>query len=280
MRQLRVEVEQDVELTVDLFPGDGLPFLLVHGLSSNARLWDGVAARLGEAGHPCILVDQRGHGRSTRTGDGYDFATLGRDLARVVDATVGGAVVAVGQSWGGNVVLEFARRYPDLALGVVCIDGGFIDLKAEFDTWESAWDRLAPPAFDGMGWAELRARAAARFVGWPTWAVEAQLANFEELPDGTVRPRLPRETHEVILQHLWNHEPDRAAVEVEVPILVVAVDDDTPGKKGRVERFAGRVPHCRVVWARGHHDLHAERPELVADLLMSFLREEVAPGKR
>ena len=27
------------------FPGDGRPVLLVHGLSSNARLWDAVARR-------------------------------------------------------------------------------------------------------------------------------------------------------------------------------------------------------------------------------------------
>jgi pimeloyl-ACP methyl ester carboxylesterase len=30
--------------------GHGHPFLLVHGLASNARLWDGVARRLAAAG--------------------------------------------------------------------------------------------------------------------------------------------------------------------------------------------------------------------------------------
>ncbi|HEY5472951.1 MAG TPA: alpha/beta fold hydrolase, partial [Candidatus Limnocylindrales bacterium] len=39
------------------------PFLLVHGLASNARLWDGVARRLTEAGHRSVAVDLRGHGR-------------------------------------------------------------------------------------------------------------------------------------------------------------------------------------------------------------------------
>src|SRR5688500_20348076 len=44
--------------------GGGRPVLLVHCLSSNARLWDGVAARLAEAGHPVVAVDLRGHGSS------------------------------------------------------------------------------------------------------------------------------------------------------------------------------------------------------------------------
>ena len=44
--------------------GPGRPFLLVHGLSSNSRVWDGVARRLAAAGHEVVAVDQRGHGRS------------------------------------------------------------------------------------------------------------------------------------------------------------------------------------------------------------------------
>ena len=51
------------------------PFLLVHGLSSNARTWDGVAAELSAAGHPVVAIDQRGHGRSEKPpiSAGYDF---------------------------------------------------------------------------------------------------------------------------------------------------------------------------------------------------------------
>ena len=37
------------------------PWLLVHGLASNARLWDGVAWRLAQQGHPVVAVDPRPH---------------------------------------------------------------------------------------------------------------------------------------------------------------------------------------------------------------------------
>ena len=56
-------------------------FVLVHGLASNLRLWDGVAEDLHARGHTVVAVDQRGHGSSGQPDHGYDFATLGRDLA-------------------------------------------------------------------------------------------------------------------------------------------------------------------------------------------------------
>ena len=68
MRTVRIPVADDVELAVDLWAspaGDGPPFLLVHGLASNARMWDGVAMALVARGLAAITVDLRGHGRSS-----------------------------------------------------------------------------------------------------------------------------------------------------------------------------------------------------------------------
>ena len=58
------------------------PFLLVHGLSSNARTWDGVAGRLAAAGHEVVAVDQRGHGHSEQAADGYSTMQCADDLAK------------------------------------------------------------------------------------------------------------------------------------------------------------------------------------------------------
>jgi pimeloyl-ACP methyl ester carboxylesterase len=57
------------------------PFVLLHGLSSNCRTWEFVAARLTAAGHYVVAVDQRGHGLSDKPSTGYDFATITADLA-------------------------------------------------------------------------------------------------------------------------------------------------------------------------------------------------------
>jgi len=56
------------------------PFVLVHGLASNARLWDGVARRLAGAGHSSAAVDLRGHGRSDKPDTGCADGRFGYHL--------------------------------------------------------------------------------------------------------------------------------------------------------------------------------------------------------
>ena len=60
--------------------------VLVHGLASNALLWQGVAVELSSRGHHVVAIDQRGHGRSDKPSGGYDMATVTADLAALLDA--------------------------------------------------------------------------------------------------------------------------------------------------------------------------------------------------
>ena len=270
-----VAVSDDVSLSVVVRGGrpDQRAFLLVHGLASNARLWDGVADALQGAGHSSVAVDQRGHGQSSRPDEGYDFDRVSDDLAIVVHEALGRPVVIAGQSWGGNVAIEFACRHPDLVAGVVCVDGGFIKISEEHPDWEAARREMAPPDFSAMTADELARHAADRFDGWPPSAVEAMLANFEIGPGGSVSPRLTRERHMEILRELWDHDPDLAAERVSVPTLVVAVEGEGLGRRDRVERFAKSLSDGSVVWTDAHHDVHAQRPGEVAALLIDFARE-------
>ena len=95
--------------SVDESPG--IPILLIHGLASNARLWDGPARRLAELGHAVTAIDLRGHGLSDKPDTGYDMANIADDVLDVVNAL--GArqrnwvrPLVLGQSWGGNIVVE------------------------------------------------------------------------------------------------------------------------------------------------------------------------------
>ena len=65
MRDLRITLSSGVTLHIRSHgePG-GSDFLLIHGLASNARLWDETATVLAGAGHQTFAVDLRGHGES------------------------------------------------------------------------------------------------------------------------------------------------------------------------------------------------------------------------
>jgi pimeloyl-ACP methyl ester carboxylesterase len=269
-----LEVAPGLRLRVLERAGAETPFLLVHGLASNARMWDGVGHALAAAGHPSLAVDLRGHGESDQVEHGFDFETVAGDLATLLDRTGSGPVVAVGQSWGGNVVLELALRHPDHVRGVVCVDGGFISLSRRFPDWETARRQLAPPDFRGMTLESLLARSRDRFDGWPESGRIGALANFRELEDGTVEIRLRRENHMRILREMFEHRPIELASRLMQPVLVIAArNEQGPDKEREVEQFVSALPNGRLAWVDGHHDLHAEQPDVIAGYLLGFLGE-------
>ncbi len=245
-----------------------VPFLLVHGLASNARLWDGVAAHLTDAGHPCYAVDQRGHGLSPAPDDGYDTDTCADDVAALVSALGLDAPVVAGQSWGGNVVLSLAARHQGVVRAVACVDGGWIRLADRFASFEQCWDVLAPPSFQGLRWDALETSLRAAHPDWPADGVSATLANLIRTEDGGVRARLSRDHHREIVRSLYEGDPRRWYPRVAVPVLLVPAAGEADAPDGVREALAG-LPDARVAYYPGaHHDIHAQHPgRLAADLL-------------
>lgn len=265
-----------VQLAVRQRDGDGdggaVPVVLVHGLASNARLWDAVADRLASLGHAVAAVDQRGHGRSDKPDRGYDFATITDDLAAVIGGLGWVAPVVVGQSWGGNVVIELAARRPELVAGAACIDGGWIELGRHFATWDECATAMAPPVLEGLAASEMRRRLADRHADWPAASIDGFMANFEVRADGTVSPWLSREHHMAIVAALFEHDPRKRYPAIKAPVLLVPAT----GGDGEALRAAGDlIPSVQVHPMAGDHDLHAHHPGEVAELLRSWIAREV-----
>jgi pimeloyl-ACP methyl ester carboxylesterase len=257
------------------------PFLLVHGLSSNARLWDEVADRLATAGHPVYAVDLRSHGESDAPADGYDTATAAADVAAVgADLGLTGAILA-GQSWGGNVVVRVAAEHPALVAGLALVDGGWIDLSADFASWAECAAALRPPDLvsgtgevGGGATAEgMRARFRQAHPDWSAAAVEATLANLRVEPAGTLTRRLSIPHHMSILRSMWEDPPDRWFPAISAPVLLLPA---IPKDRRRAQRARDRVAAAQAALPRAtvreyvdaDHDLHAQQPDrLTRDLL-------------
>jgi pimeloyl-ACP methyl ester carboxylesterase len=268
----------DEGVTVSAVPwsleGDLTPVLLVHGLASNARMWDGVGAELARRGHPVLAVDQRGHGLSSKPDTSYDFPTVTRDLYRLIDRLgwLGRAPMVAGQSWGGNVVLDLAVGHPDAVGGLTVIDGGTIEMSARFADWATAEAAMAPPRLEGTPLAQMEDWIRTNHADWPESGIHGSLANFEVLGDGTVRPWLSRSNHMQILRHLWEHHPRDLYPKVGVPALLIMAKDPSnqrwmSGKRQEVASAVTALPEGTVHWIEGDHDLHAQYPDLVAGLI-------------
>ena len=289
-----------VRLGARRWPGaSGRPVLLVHGLSSNARLWDLVAVRLAGAGHPVLAVDLRGHGSSAAVADGStdpthtaaaDLAAICSHVARgapmgnrvahgcpsrATDGTTGGATggatapVVAGQSWGGNVVLQLAADRPDLVHGLVLVDGGWLHLGDRFDDIDAAWQVLAPPRLTGLPAARLREQLAQAHPDWAPEAVDATLANLEQLPDGTVRPWLSRDRHHAIVAGLLAHRPRELYPRVRCRCILLAATSTDDSRPELVDEAVHRLPEGSRLeeFPVGDHDLHAQHPNRVAEVI-------------
>jgi pimeloyl-ACP methyl ester carboxylesterase len=257
---MRVRVAGGVELNVRVSgSGTGVPFLLIHGLSSNARLWDGVAAHLD--GHPVYAVDLRSHGESDSPTDGYDTATAAADLDAVCAALDLPAAIVAGQSWGGNVVVQFAARFPARVRALALVDGGWINLAAQFPDWETCAARLRPPDVSGMTASRMRTMIAAGHPDWEPWAVEATVFNLAVGPGDSLTRRLPIPQHMRIVRSMWDDPPQPYYPSIEVPVLAVPAGNKSPDLDGLRDAKLRPYPG-------GDHDLHAQHPASVAaDLL-------------
>ncbi|MDQ1681625.1 MAG: non-heme chloroperoxidase [Frankiaceae bacterium] len=261
----------------------GRTFLLVHGLASNARLWDGVACRLAAAGHTAVAVDQRGHGASGRPVDGYDTTTCADDLAAVIDALGLERPIVAGQSWGGNVVLTLAAEYPESVGAVCCVDGGWLRPAQSFATFEECWRVLEPPHMESWRWDDIESRIRRSMAGWPDDAAGAMLANLERTPDGGVRPHLDRAHHRSIVKSLYDGDPRSLYPRIAAPVLLCPAvsEDPLPGEderdaqtRGAVREALALLPRGNVRWFPGaNHDLHAQHPDALAAALLALAEE-------
>ena len=252
---------------------DLCPFVLVHGLASNARLWDGVARELADLGHYVIAVDQRGHGHSGKPDDGFDMETVAHDLALLIDVLELDRPVVVGQSWGANVVVELGARHPQLVRGVCAVDGGTISLKKHYPDWNDCAEALRPPHLVGMPAKRMEAFIRSAHPDWPEDGIQGALACMEVRDDGTIAPWLTLERHMKVLRGLWEHDPFRLFPHLQVPVMFMpALNNHNAGwaadKKEAAERAVRDAPRSHVVWFEGaDHDLHAQHPLRVANEL-------------
>lgn len=270
--------------------GEGRPVMLLHGLASNARIWEFVAPHLVEAGFRVFALDQRSHGRSdppvTHTLDDYDFPAVTRDLQTFIETMNLEWPLLVGHSWGASTVLHYAatrRIGPFAPAGIVLVDGGLFALKdAPGFTWDQAEALLRPPELDGMPAAEFRSRLR----GWLPDGVYSEavadilLANFRQDEDERLYRRLPIPQHMLIVRAIYEKETFDLFARVRCPILLCPAREKPHDERSaqflqlKVEgaaQAAQRARDVRTVWFDDTtHDIPLQRPAELAQVIADF----------
>ena len=156
---------------------------------------------------------------------------------------------------------------------IVCVDGGWLEPAAELPGLGGVPDGPGAAAARGTA-AAPRSRdtsaAAPRLAGDRASAARSRTSRSGA--DGTIAPWLTFERHIAVLRGLWEHRPAERYADVAVPVLLVPADGGDGGPTGarsaeRSRRRRRRSPMRRVHWFAGDHDLHAQHPDELADVL-------------
>ena len=98
--------------------GSGSPVILLHGGLGHSGNWGYQVPALVNAGHRVVLIDSRGHGRSTRDARPFMYELMASDVVAVMDALYLERAAIVGWSDGACVALILAMQAPARVTGV------------------------------------------------------------------------------------------------------------------------------------------------------------------
>jgi pimeloyl-ACP methyl ester carboxylesterase len=92
--------------------GHGQPVILLHGGLANSNYWGHLVPALSN-GFQVIVIDSRGHGRSTRNVEPLGYELMASDVLAVMDTLKLEKAAIVGWSDGAIIGLDIAMRHPE-----------------------------------------------------------------------------------------------------------------------------------------------------------------------
>jgi pimeloyl-ACP methyl ester carboxylesterase len=98
--------------------GSGSPVILLHGGLGHSGNWGYQVPTLVENDYRAIVIDSRGHGRSTRDERPFTYELMAADVLAVMDALHLEKAGLVGWSDGAVIAITLARQVPERVAGI------------------------------------------------------------------------------------------------------------------------------------------------------------------
>ncbi|WES64447.1 alpha/beta hydrolase [Microbacter sp. GSS18] len=244
--------------------GDGPLVVCIPGMGDLASSFRFTVPALAAAGFRVAAMDLRGHGDSDVTFDAFDDAAAGSD-ALALARHLGGPAVLVGNSMGAGAAVWAAAEDPSAISGLVLIGPfvrnppmnpvlGLVFRIMMAGPWaRAAWLTYLPSLSPGVKPADFdehraRIRASMRRPG------------YRRAFTATTRT-----DHAVAEQRL-------ADVSAPVAVVMGELDPDFADPAAEAEWIADRLGgEVTLIDDAGHYP-HAERPDVVGEILAGFCR--------
>ncbi|GIQ74738.1 alpha/beta fold hydrolase [Bradyrhizobium sp. RD5-C2] len=223
--------------------GHGPPVVLLHGGLSNSDYWGHQVKALARR-HMVIVVDSRGHGRSTRDDRPYGYDLMADDIVALLDALHIAKADVVGWSDGAILGLDIALRHSDRVGKVFAF--------------------AANTVTSGVQEGVEKAPVFARFI-------ERARGEYAKLS------ATPKDYDAFVTQitKMWETEPnwtDDQLRSIKATVLVVDGDHDEAIKRAHTEYIAATIPNAGLlILPNVSHFAFLQDPALFNAALLHFI---------
>ena len=194
--------------------GQGEPLVLIHGGLTTIGEMEGWVQALAKT-RQVIAVEMQGHGRTADTDRPMSFATMGDDIAALLNYLEIPRADLVGHSFGGASPIRVGIRHPDKVRRLVVISSPYA---------RSGW---YPEAQKGM--SQISASMAENMMQTPTGKLSKQWPEPQRFPHF-----LDKMGKMMTEDYDWSAE----IAKLVIPVLLVFADNDSVSQKHIAEFFA------------------------------------------
>lgn len=201
------------------FGKEGSPVILLHGGLANSDYWGNQVPALLHDGHRVILIDSRGHGRSSRDKRPYTYELMESDVLAVMDAVHVDKAAVVGWSDGAIIGLVMALKNPERLTRVFAFAANMDPSGVKADTGRN-------PTF-------------ARFEREAAEAYKRMSPTPEDYP-----------LFQLAINRMWDTEPNYKASDlarITTPVAIVDGDHDEAVEPDHTRYLARTIPGAKLI---------------------------------
>lgn len=267
----------------------GVPLVFLHGgPGQGSQTFQAVGGPQLERTQRVIYFDQRGAGRSDRPSEPakYSMAIMVEDVEHLRRHLGVPSIALLGHSFGTQLALEYAARYPQHTAAVVLAGAAAnllqsLDLQCQRlaredpDANARAVNGLRPGAFPRCNTMQAYAGEAARAFARRNLFPDPAVADLVERLDSAGGLAPTGEASRALFSQGYLQYRFTRAAQVRAPVLMIAGGQDFQAALEPQRALAAELPRARLlVYPRNGHFMFVEDPRRFARDVTNFLRRQ------
>ncbi|MGE7674601.1 alpha/beta fold hydrolase [Lysinibacillus sp. NPDC094403] len=251
--------------------------IFLHGLGSTGLSFGELAKRLPE--YHIVSFDLPGHGyaKTLEEENAYVPSNLIVEIEKIINQQLGNTShYLIGHSFGADLALHYAAKYPQQIMGLILLDGGYLSsqdlgmtLEDELQGIEKFCDEVKFPSWEVFFESEKE-----ELSRWSEELEEASKAQVKE-QDGEIRLTISTFTGQSIIKGIYAEPVTDVVEQVHCPTLLIRATKPSELeaiRKKSIQILQTKIKNLAIEpIADAGHDIFREVPKDVAKKIRTWV---------